>query len=249
MTKAKKYIIAALSIIAWLIIWEIGARIIDNRAFFSGAIDTFKAWCTLIIELEFWKTVLFTIFRIFIGFVSGVVIGSLIAFFTIKFKALYSFFAIGMGVIKSTPVASIIMIVWLFAGSSSVPSIISIFMVAPIVWQNLVDGYNSISIELDEVATVFEISGARRFKIVVLPAMLRFFVPATLTSVGLAWKAGVAAEIIAVAKKSIGYYIKINKDYFESDKMLAWTLTVIIISLLFEYGIKYLIKRYEAYDH
>ena len=119
----------------------------------------------------------------------------------------------------------------------------------PIIWQNLADGYGSIPKELDELATVFKLSKVRRFRLVVLPTLLRFFIPAMLTAVGFAWKAGVAAEIIAVAKSSIGAYIKDNKEYFYSDKMLAWTLTVVVISLLFEYGIKLLIKRCKVYEH
>ena len=163
-------------------------------------------------------------------------------------KILSNFFAIGFSVIRSTPVASVIMILWIFIGSVRVASAIALLMVAPIIWQNLMDGYATIDKQLSEVADIFEISGFKRFKLLVFPALIRYFVPALLTSAGLAWKSGIAAEIITIAKNSIGYEIKTHKDFFESDYMLAWTLVVIIISVIFENGIRFLVRRFKSYE-
>jgi NitT/TauT family transport system permease protein len=140
------------------------------------------------------------------------------------------------------------MILWICIGGAKVASAIAIFMVAPIIWQNLLDGFGAIDKGLIEVADVFEISGFKRFRLLVFPALVRYFVPAALTSVGLAWKSGIAAEIITVAKNSIGFEIKNHKDYFESDYMLAWTLVVVIISVLFESIIRFLLRRFNRYE-
>ena len=82
----------------------------------------------------------------------------------------------------------------------------------------------------------------------IFPTLIRYFVPALLTSVGLAWKSGIAAEIITVAKNSIGYEIKTHKDFFESDYMLAWTLVVVIVSVIFENSIRFLVRRFKSYE-
>ena len=111
------------------------------------------------------------------------------------------------------------------------------------------DGFKALDKRLIEVTNVFEISGIKRFKLLVFPTLIRYFVPAVLTSVGLAWKSGIAAEIITVAKNSIGYEIKTNKDYFNSDYMLAWTLVVVIISVIFENGIRFLVRRFNSDEH
>ena len=248
MIKAKKIVYILLSIVAWLLIWELGASIMNKPAFFSGVSDTFKALGTLVIAPSFWKTILFSILRIAAGFFAGIFLGILLAFICHKSEFLHKFFSIGISVIKSTPVASIIIILWAFIGGARVASAIALFMVAPIIWQNLMDGFNSIDRNLAEVAYVFEMSGFKRFKLLVLPALIRYFIPAALTSVGLAWKSGIAAEIITVAKNSIGYEIKNHKDTFDSDYMLAWTLVVIIISIFFEYGIRFLARRFKSYE-
>ncbi len=249
MIKAKKIIYTVLSIVAWLLIWELGASIVNNVAFFAGVADTLKALGSLIVTLSFWKTILFSMLRIAIGFFAGVIIGILLSFICHKSEFLHRFFSIGISVIKSTPVASIIIILWVFIGGARVASAIALFMVAPIIWQNLMNGFSAIDRNLDEVAHVFELSGFKRFKLLVFPALIRYFIPAALTSVGLAWKSGIAAEIITVARNSIGYEIKSYKDMFDSDYMLAWTLVVIIISIFFEYGIRFLARRFRSYEH
>ena len=248
MNKAKKVLIVSLSIVAWLLIWELGASIVNNSAFLVGVVDTVKALGTLVVTASFWKTVFFSMLRIVLGFSLGVVIGVLLAFICHKSSVLRNFFSLGFSVIKSTPVASIIMILWICIGSAKVASAIAIFMVAPIIWQNLLDGFNAVDKGLIEVADVFEITGFKRFKLLVFPTLIRYFVPAALTSVGLAWKSGIAAEIITVAKNSIGFEIKNHKDFFESDYMLAWTLVVVIISVVFENGIRFLVRRFNGYE-
>ena len=53
-------------------------------------------------------------------------------------------------------------------------------------------------------------------------------------SLGLAWKAGIAAEVIAAPKYSIGAMLYQSKVYFETTDLFAWTLVIIIMSLLIE---------------
>lgn len=248
MIKLKKILAVLVSVILLLLVWELGDALINNPAFFTGVVPTFKALGALFITVDFWKTVLFSILRIVAGFLIGVAIGILLAFISSKSHFITTILSLAFSVVKSTPVASIIMIVWIFIGRTRVATAIALFMVAPIIWQNLMDGYNSINKQLVEVASVFELSGFKRFKLLVFPALIRYFVPAALTAVGLAWKSGIAAEIITVADNSIGYHIRTHKDCFESDYMLAWTLVVIIISILFESGIRFLVRRFKSYE-
>ena len=47
--------------------------------------------------------------------------------------------------------------------------------------------------------------------------------------------------------KSVGYYIYVSKQYFETEQLFAWTIAIILLSIILEYavkGIAYLISRY-----
>jgi NitT/TauT family transport system permease protein len=153
-----------------------------------------------------------------------------------------------MTVIKSTPVASIVMVLWIIIGSTNLPAVIGVLMVMPIIWQNLKDGYDSIDKELYELSVAYEFSRRKRYRLLVFPALMQYFIPAILTSIGLAWKSGIAAEIIAYTKNSIGKNIYDAKGELDTPSVFAWTLAVVLISIAFEFAIKTLLRRFKAYE-
>ena len=67
--------------------------------------------------------------------------------------------------------------------------------------------------------------------------MLPYFSAACRSALGLAWKAGVAAEVICTPKYSIGLNLNNAKVYLESEELYAWTIVVVLMSVLIERGI------------
>ncbi len=246
----KELLSVFISVIVWLLLWELLAYHLDLTFIFPGAIKTIKTLSELALTLPFWKTIALSMLRIFFGLFLGVIFGIAFALIYHFVPFLRKFIDIGMTVIKATPVASIIMVLWVILsdGSRKLPAVIGLLMVMPIIWQNLCDGFDAVDKELGEVCDVFCLSHRKRFKLLILPPLLKFFVPAFLTSVGLAWKSGIAAEIISYTKSSIGKNILDAKNYFEGDVMLAWTLSVIILSLCFEKIVKALLGRWRKWD-
>ena len=51
---------------------------------------------------------------------------------------------------------------------------------------------------------------------------------------GFAWKSGIAAEILSLPKLAIGRQIHDAKIYVEIPELFAWTLVVILLSMLLE---------------
>ena len=245
---AYRLFITVLSIFVWLALWEISAHIIGIEFIFPGAIKTLKTFFTLIFKPHFITTVLLSILRILLGLLLGILVGAITAIICIALPPLRTFVSIGMTVVRSTPVASIVMIMWIIIGSTNLPIMIALLMVSPIIWQNLMDGYKDIDRSLYEVTEVFGFTKKKRFMLLIMPSLKRYFIPAALTSVGLAWKSGVAAEIIAYTKNSIGQNIYDAKTFFEGDVMLAWTFAVILISLAFEFSVKSLSRRFIGYE-
>lgn len=242
-----KPLVLIVSIALWIGIWELLSRIIGYEFIFPGVSSTLKTFTALIFTGAFWKTVAFSILRIFSGLALGIALGTALAVISHVFPLFDTFISIGMTVIKSTPVASIVMVLWILIGSANLPTVIGILMVMPIIWQNLKDGYNSIDNELDELSAAYEFSRVKRLRLLVFPALLRYFIPSILTSIGLAWKSGIAAEIIAYTKNSIGKHIYDAKGEFNTASVFAWTLAIVLISITFEFAAKVLLRRFRAY--
>ena len=245
--KLKKISVDILVLFFWLLVWEISSRIINLTFILPGVRETLLRLLSLMITADFWFTVILTIGRILLGFLIGTLLGAALAALCHKVAFINRIVSLAMTVIKSTPVASFIMVLWIVIGSASLPTVIALLMVMPVIWQNLLDGYGAVSNELSEVCDVFGFSKKKRIKVLVIPTLLSYFIPAALTSIGLAWKSGVAAEIIAYTKNSIGRSIHDAKTYFEGADMLAWTVTTVLISFAFEKLIKMLIRRFSKY--
>ena len=93
---------------------------------------------------------------------------------------------------------------------------------------------------------MYRFSLAKRLRVLVLPSLKPYFLSACKTAIGLAWKAGVAAEIIAMPPKTIGTMIGEAKLYIMSAEMFAWTLTVVLLSILIEFGVSYLFAKLDT---
>jgi len=61
-----------------------------------------------------------------------------------------------------------------------------------------------------------------------------FFQSACTVGLGLCWKAGIAAEVIGTPTGSIGERLYIAKIFLATPDLFAWTLTIILISVIFE---------------
>ena len=81
-----------------------------------------------------------------------------------------------------------------------------------------------------------------RIKALYLPSLMPYFTSSILSSIGLGWKAGIAAEILFPPLKSIGKSIAESNQLLLTTDLFAWTLVVIILSVLFEFLTKHIIK-------
>ncbi len=242
-TKYKNLLLNLFGVAFWLLLWELLSRFVSLSFVIPGVYETFVALISLISSLKFWQIVLSSFTRIILGYLIGSVLGIALAFFCYKSQIVSSVISKLMTVIKATPVASVIMIIWFLVGSPNVPWIIATVMVMPIVWQNVMDGYRAIDKSLLEVVKIFNFSFVKKLKVLIFPSLKSYLLPALVTSGGLAWKAGIAAEIIAYTDFSIGKEIFNAKAFLESAEMYAWTVIVITLSILFEMLIKIALRR------
>ena len=72
------------------------------------------------------------------------------------------------------------------------------------------------------------------WRVIYLPALRTHFSSGMLTAFGLAWKSGVAAEVICPPDRAIGSRIQQAKLGLETPELFAWTLTIVALSLTLE---------------
>ena len=237
-TAAKKRIFkivsAVISLLFWILVWAIVSYRVNNEFLLPDPLLTLKRLLELAAEKDFWISTSSSLLRILIGIGIAVLLGCIAAILSSALEFANSLFSPLMTVVKATPIASFICLAYLWIRPSTLPIFITALIVLPIVWSNVVSGIRSVDKNLLEVAKVYRFSPSKKLLRIYVPSVLPYFLAACRSSLGMAWKAGIAAEVIAPTEKAIGTEIYFAKNYFETPDLFAWTLTVIILSIIIE---------------
>ena len=129
--------------------------------------------------------------------------------------------------------------------SRNLAVLISFLIVLPVLYTNLLSGIRAADPQLLEMARVFRVPALRGIRYVYLPQVLPYFRSACGSALGLCWKSGIAAEVIGMPDGSIGEQLQQAKIYLNTPDLFAWTLVIVLVSLIFEKVFLALLKRGE----
>ena len=222
------------ALVFWLALWWVLALLTASELLLPSPGATVRRLLTLLPTGAFWLTVGTTLLRILCGAVAGIVLGTLLAVLTCRFSLLRALFDPLLTVIKSTPVVSVIILLLVWLGRGILPSVVVVLMVVPPVWSNVSAGIEGTDPLLLQMAKTYRFPRARVLRRIYLPSVLPHFLAACRSALGLAWKSGVAAEVLTVPAISIGKKLADSKSYMETLDLFAWTLVVILCSLAIE---------------
>lgn len=237
--KFKKIIIAFI----WLFIWQCIYEAVGKEILIVSPFNVLLNIINKITEYDFWLICFHSIWRIMKGYFLGVIFGIITAFISYKIKFIYDFLYPFFSILKSTPVASFIILALIWIKTDNVPAFIVFIMTSPVVWTNIYEGLSKTSNELIEVSKIFEFSFLKKLKYIYIPQLIPYISSSCTVALGLAWKSGIAAEIISSPKISIGSVIYDSKVYLETLELFTWTTVVVIISIVLEKIIIYFIKN------
>lgn len=230
----------------WVIVWQVVAAKVNSAVLVSTPAEVFKRLIQLMGEKNYYIIILNTVLRILSGFLIAVGLGTVLGIITAKIQLLDEIFAPILSVIKATPVASFIILALVWLNKETIPSFISFLMVLPIIHGNVCEGLKNTPTDLIEMSKIYNLSLKQKLTKLYLPSVLPYFLAGFKTSLGLAWKAGVAAEVLSFPKNSIGKQLYEGKTYLETVDVFAWTITVIAISVILEFLLMQTVKRLTA---
>jgi NitT/TauT family transport system permease protein len=241
--RLKKFGLVLACLAFWLAVWTACSLWVGLELFLPTPWAVLQSLWDLLPRADFWTTVGKSFLRVVQGYLPAVLLGALGGIVTAKVRVLDILFAPLLTVIRATPVSSFIMLIFMLLGRDSTPAFIVFLMVLPIVWANVAQGVKTVDPSLKEVCRLYRIPTGRRWKVLYLPHCLPYFSAGALTSLGLAWKAGIAAEVLCTPNHSIGKQVYDAKVYMETAEVFAWTLVVILLSLALEKLLKHCLER------
>ena len=249
MKNVRKIAIKTAVAVLWLVLWQLVCVLVDMELLVVSPLTVLRRLTELGRTASFWQYAFYSLGRIIAGFALGSVVGTLLAIGCSMSGFARAFFSPAITVIKSTPVASFIILALVWLTGQYVPVFIAFLMVLPVVYANVSQGIAEVDGKLLEMAKVYRMSRRKKLLHIYIPSVLPYFMAACRTALGLAWKAGVAAEVIGVTRDSVGRQLYYAKIYLETADLFAWTAVVIIMSLLLEKVFVWGVERFSDTFH
>ena len=227
-----------------LLFWQIVAMILNRSFLLSSPVEVVKALFELGGKNVFWMGLGKSIFKIFLGFLAGGGVGIFFAGLSYRFKLFEIYISPYIMVIRSVPVASFVIIILIWLGSEALSVLVCFFMVMPIFYANTLEGLKSVDVKMLQMAKIYELGQKAKFIYIYLPGLESFLISSSVASMGIAFKSGIAAEVIGRPKNTLGFFLFDSKIYLETSKVFAITLIVILCSAIFERLIIFIMERF-----
>ncbi|MBR4993603.1 MAG: ABC transporter permease subunit [Lachnospiraceae bacterium] len=231
------------SIALWLLVWQAVSMLLHSDILLVSPIKVLVCLAEKITEADFWRAVGSSSLRIGAGFMLALLLGIILSALSYAYKPVHDLLKVPVSVIKSTPVASFIILILIWIPSRNLSVIISFLMSFPVIYSNLSEGLNVMDSKMLEMADVFRLPFSKRLRFIYIPQVIPYFESACFVALGFSWKAGIAAEIIGLPRGSLGERLYEAKIYLNTPEMFAWTVTIILVSLLFEKITMFLINK------
>lgn len=227
----KKIILNTLAVLLAIFMWQAASLWIHADVLIASPLQVLRRVFELLQSETFAAIVLRSAGHITAGFFLALGCAVVLAAAAGRFPVLEIFFRPFLLTVKTVPVASFIVISLIWLSGNKLSVFISFLMALPILYNNLLQGYKNTDPKMLQCADLFHFSFFKRFLLVRFPAVKPFLLSACSTGMGLAWKAGIAAEVIGIPKDSIGEMLYYAKLYFDSKDLFAWTLIIVILSV------------------
>lgn len=218
----------------FFLVWQISALLVHNNLFLPSPRQTLGALLLILQKAESYRFLLYSSLRVIFGLSAALIMGSLLGLLSGMKREIGILLMPVESLLKTVPVVSFIMLALLWLGSRGVPIFIAFLMTMPIFWSAARESVLKADPKLLEMMEVFQLSFSKKMKAFYLPWAKEYLALAFRQSVGLAWKAAVAAEVLSFTPFSIGRKIQESKTFLETADLFAWTFLLILLSYSLE---------------
>ncbi len=207
---------------------------VGSELLLAGPAAVLVRLAQLVPTAAFWSTVGFSLARIAAGFAAAFVLGLLLGLAAHRWHALAELLAPAVSFLKSVPIVCVIVLLLMWVGSVRVSAIAVFLAVFPAIYFSVLEGRSVADPGLGELLRVMGVPGWRRFLADTWQQLLPYLVATCRNACGMAWKAGVAAELIGSPRGSMGERIYQAKLLLETGDLFAWTIVVVALSWVCE---------------
>ena len=229
-TRGRCRVKSAAAVGMWLVVWQLASWLVQQPLILPGPVEVLAALWAQLGAGALWTRVAFTAARVGLGLLCAFVLAFVLAGASQRFDVVCTLVRPPLVAIKSTPVVCLVVLLLMWLGAANVSAAAVFLMALPGVYFPVLEGLGHADVRLREMFSVHGVRGLRRFLAFTWPQVLPFVLASAETVVGMAWKAGVAAELIGLPLGSIGERIYQAKLLLETGELFAWTCVVVALA-------------------
>ena len=229
------------------LVWEIGARILNNELLFPTFLATNKAFfegvASGVLPLKVWtslKTLLW-------GYAIGIALAALLTAFGIASRIGNDLLETLTSMFNPLPAIALlpIALIWFGLGSGSLIFV----LVHSVLWSvalNTHSGFTAVSNTLRMVGRNYGLGGFAYVSQILVPAAFPSILTGLKIGWAFAWRTLIASELVfgvSSGSGGLGWYIYENKNQLEIPNVFAGLFTVILIGLFVENFVFRVIER------
>ena len=230
----KKIIIYLISIICIILGLYLIFFIIDNDIIFPSPYNILIALINLLKEQKTYIILGYSFLRLIISLLLSFLIGGTLGILAGKFNSFRVFIKPFMTILRSVPLASIIVIIIVILDFNKSPYVITLIMLIPIIYEAFLNGILTLDKDLMDVWKLESNMNEKVLINIIFPLAKPFITTAFIQSVGLGIKVLIMAEFICNTTNSIGKALVNSANYLEYDNVFAWTILAILFVIIIE---------------
>ncbi len=229
----KKPVLMTSSILTLVIIWYVVYLVINQPMLMPSFSDVIRAYPKIFSESGV-MSLFMTLVRLFISFILAASLGVILGFISAKYKAVELFQRPIVTILRTIPVVSVIVILFILIGSSFAPYVIVFLMIFPLFYQSTIDIIHRIDPALIDVLVLNEGHFIESLKYVYFPILKNGLFVTMFQAFGLGVKVVVMSEYLMQTRNSVGRSIYMAKVMLNYDEVYAWTIILIVLTFMME---------------
>lgn len=218
-----------------IILWKILSVFVGKEVIVPSPESTFHKMVQIIMGKDFFVIVLSTIIRTLVSFFLSLVLALILGLLSFISKRVSFVVDPIVSIIRSTPTMAIIILALIWLGGEKSPIFIGFIVVFPILYSNVVEGFNNIDVNLIEMAKIYDVSKKEIVTNIYIPSIRNYLLAGINAALGLNFKVMISAEVMGQPKYAMGTNLFIQKINLEMSGVFAWAIILILIATFFDF--------------
>lgn len=213
-------------------------------------VPTISGVCKKVMDIlttkELYSMIGITGIRLISGLFFGMGIGTLLGVCMGKYRRVRNMVQPVIGIMQTVPPVSWLVLALIWFGFNGRPAVFIIAITTiPVIAIHMEEGIIAINQNLMEMAEIFNFSGKKVFRHIILPSMFPYVKTAIRIALGSGWKIAVMGEVLTTTD-GIGGMIKQARLNIEPETVIAWSVMIVVLFYISDLAVNKLFLEKEG---